>query len=84
MDIKQIMLRLAFIFQSAILSRRSWRGGLCCGWLSFSRVLYPGVQGTNPQAVAVGFHFPECYTRVPACNGRRLLRLAFIFQSAIL
>ncbi len=76
-------LRLAFIFQSAIPMRFCPYWYCCCGWLSFSRVLYCHPQYSWQTGVAVGFHFPECYTRGAECPLRLLLRLAFIFQSAI-
>ncbi len=80
---KICQLRLAFIFQSAIPVVDAPVGCICCGWLSFSRVLYPHNQGCLRVSVAVGFHFPECYTPIMVQPLERLLRLAFIFQSAI-
>ncbi len=76
-------LRLAFIFQSAILSASKHWHRRCCGWLSFSRVLYGQSPDKVWKAVAVGFHFPECYTNIHQDRPFTELRLAFIFQSAI-
>ena len=76
-------LRLAFIFQSAILYSSWILNKLCCGWLSFSRVLYSRGALGGADFVAVGFHFPECYTQAFREQIHKPLRLAFIFQSAI-
>ncbi len=78
------MLRLAFIFQSAILVLTRHRRLNSCGWLSFSRVLYLADIVLTLSSVAVGFHFPECYTYKDTITDASGLRLAFIFQSAIL
>ena len=78
------LLRLAFIFQSAIPAYPTWLSVSGCGWLSFSRVLYFVQNMAIANCVAVGFHFPECYTPSEPCPRPQRLRLAFIFQSAIL
>ncbi len=79
----QGMLRLAFIFQSAILAHaRSYqRVALRLAFIFQSAI--QTVAGILFLPVAVGFHFPECYTRHTHLQTRRQLRLAFIFQSAI-
>ena len=80
---KHMQLRLAFIFQSAILNKLTGGASIGCGWLSFSRVLYVKDFTSFLDGVAVGFHFPECYTIHKLTPLTVKLRLAFIFQSAI-